>query len=67
MENVDETFNEKPKGNMLQNENREDEPPSENLTTENEPKANKQGENVAPQPTHTNIHTSKDKGEDINK
>ena len=34
MENVDDTINEKPKGNMLQNENREDEASTENLNSE---------------------------------
>ncbi len=34
MENIDDTLNEKPKGNILQNENREDEASPENLKHE---------------------------------
>ena len=35
MQNIDETSNEKTKGNMLQNENREDEAAAENSTLGN--------------------------------
>ena len=34
MDNVDKTLNEKPKGNMLQNDNREDEAGADNLQEE---------------------------------
>ena len=51
MENVDDTINEKPKGNMLQNENREDEPSPENSSNESHKNVSKkQGENVEQQP-----------------
>ena len=51
MKNEDETINEKPKGNMLQNENREDEASPENSSGEQqENQTKKQDENVIKQP-----------------
>ncbi len=48
MKNVDNTINEKPKGNILQNENREDEASTENLNSEESVNLTKKvGENVA--------------------
>ena len=47
MKNEDETINEKPKGNMLQNENREDEASPENSSGEQqENQIKEQDENV---------------------
>ena len=54
MKNEDETINEKPKGNMLQNENREDEASPDNLFEQ--PHTNpthKPGENNDHQPSTT--------------
>ena len=51
MKNEDETINEKPKGNMLQNENREDEASPENSSGEQqENQIKKQDENVIKHP-----------------
>ena len=51
MKNEDETINEKPKGNMLQNENREDEASPENSSGEQqENQTKKQDENVIKHP-----------------
>ena len=51
MKNEDETINEKPKGNMLQNENREDEASAENSSGEQqENQTKKQDENVVKKP-----------------
>jgi hypothetical protein len=51
MENTDDTINEKPKGNMLQNENREDEASPKNASEESKENiTKKQDENVAQQP-----------------
>ena len=51
MKNEDKTINEKPKGNMLQNENREDEALTENSSGEQqENQTKKQDENVIKQP-----------------
>ncbi len=51
MENVDDTINQKPKGNILQNKNREDEASKENLSGEShENVTKKQEENVTQQP-----------------
>ena len=51
MKNEDKTINEKPKGNMLQNENREDEALTENSAGEQqENQTKKQDENVIKQP-----------------
>ena len=51
MKNEDETINEKPKGNMLQNENREDEASAENSSGEQqENQTKKQNENVIKHP-----------------
>ena len=49
MENVDDSVNEKPKGNMLQNENREDEASTENLKPEENVNLTKVSEQIAPQ------------------
>ena len=51
MKNEDETINEKPKGNMLQNDNREDEASPENSSVEQqENQIKKQDENVIKKP-----------------
>ena len=51
MKNEDKTINEKPKGNMLQNENREDEASPENSSGEQqENQIKKQDENVIKHP-----------------
>ena len=51
MPDVNNTNNEKPKGNMLQNENREDDPLTENSTgVKQENQTKKQVENVVKQP-----------------
>ncbi len=51
MENVDELVNEKPKGNMLQNENRDDEPvPQNEGGVSHENVVRKEDENIPPQP-----------------
>lgn len=52
MENLDETLNEKPKGNMIQNENREDEAsPTDHTGLEPHPKMPEEpGEDVRPHP-----------------
>ena len=51
MKNEDETINEKPKGNMLQNENREDEASPENSSGEQQENQTKeQDENVIKKP-----------------
>ena len=51
MKNEDETINEKPKGNMLQNENREDEASPENSSGEQqENQIKKQEENIVKKP-----------------
>ena len=51
MKNDDETINEKPKGNMLQNENREDEASTENPSGEQQENQTKeQDENVIKKP-----------------
>ena len=51
MKNEDETINEKPKGNMLQNENREDEASPENSSGEQQENQTKeQDENVIKNP-----------------
>lgn len=54
MKKEDETINEKPKGNMLQNENREDEASSDNSTeqTHTNP-SHKPDENVDHKPNTT--------------
>ena len=51
MKNEDKTINEKPKGNILKNENREDEALTENSSGEQqENQTKKQDENVIKQP-----------------
>ena len=51
MKREDETINEKPKGNMLQNENREDEASPENSSGEQQENQTKeQDENVIKKP-----------------
>ena len=51
MKNEDETINEKPKGNILKNENREDEASPENSSGEQqENQTKKQDENVIKHP-----------------
>lgn len=67
MKNEDETINEKPKGNMLQNENREDEASPDNLTEQ--PQTNpthKPGENVDHKPSTTS-HQQGNTSEEQNK
>ena len=50
MEKVDDPINEKPKGNMLQNENREDEATPEDLSRDSNKNIDKrEGENIAEQ------------------
>ena len=51
MKNEDETINEKPKGNMLQNENREDEAsPGNSSGDQQENQTKEQDENVIKKP-----------------
>ena len=68
MKNEDETINEKPKGNMLQNENREDEAPSEDSTVKpNTNPTHKPDENVDKQPSTIPNQHAKIKEEGNNK
>ena len=54
MKNEDETIIEKPKGNMLQNENREDEASPDNSTEQQQTNpTHKPGENVDHKPSTT--------------
>ncbi len=68
MDNLDENTNEKPKGNMLQNENREDEAfPTDHSGLEPHPKMpEQQGEDVRPYPHLENTETLKPNDADNN-
>ena len=62
MKKEDETINEKPKGNMLQNENREDEASPDNSTEQPQTKPpHKPDENVDHKPNTTTNKQGKTK------
>ena len=66
MENVDKTINEKPKGNILQNENREDEASPENLNSGETVNLTKKVDEKLAQKTTDNNKNLESKGEKTN-